>query len=408
MFITRCFYRGVRSLSAPPSINPVQSRHKREVGMVSNLKKTAVLSLCVVSLFLFSRSAYACHVNDSAFDPRYRCNTGGCNLNEELNDYARILADADSSDLNCVQQAGTKLTDKLNDTPTTVWNQWLEGALVGLAFAAADQIAAKGYDTMALDAALDRVHGAFTTIGRDPTCATNSLNQCQDDFFVGAPGFAWEAAWYRRKGDPFSDVWLLQLKSIGALQDGFSHICIRRLPAYEWESYCNGSVNDLENPNVTAATASFNHGVRMQSYGYGLMTSAVNAVLGLEKSQWPYQVFDADKQKIARALAKEMQLHTSNSEFTSDCEKSLFPDANGNFVYGYCGGPDNYSAHMYELKEAYDTYFGGMPMGGFQGDTSSFDIDKFDLQPWEGGFFSWGRYIYYYTMSYDWVVNPRP
>src|SRR5687768_15586376 len=128
----RCFYRGVCSFLRRPRSIRRSPAIKGEVGMVTNLKKTAVLSLCVVSLFLFSRSAYACHVNDSAFDPRYRCNTSGCNVNEELNDYARILADADSSDLNCVQQAGTKLTDKLNDTPTTIWNQWLQGALVGV------------------------------------------------------------------------------------------------------------------------------------------------------------------------------------------------------------------------------------------------------------------------------------
>ena len=376
--------------------------------MVPRLKKTAVLSLCVVSIFLFSRNTYACHVNDSAFEPRYRCNTSGCNVNLELNDYARIFADADSSDLNCVQQAGTKLTDKLNDTPTDIWNQWLEGSLVGVAFASADQIAAKGYDTQALDAALDRVHGAFTSIGTDPGCAPNSLNQGQDDYLVGAPGFAWEAAWYRRKGDPFSDVWLLQLKAIGGLNDGFSTICIRRSPANSWEPYCNGSASDLENPNVSAGTASFNHGQRMLSYGYGLMTSAVNAALGLQKSQWPYQIFDADKQKIARALAKEMQEFTQNNEFTWDCETSLYPDANGNYGFNYCGGPDYYSAHMYELKEAYDTYFGGMPAGGFQGDTSSFDINQFQLQPGDNGFFSWNRYIYYYTMSYDWLVTPRP
>jgi hypothetical protein len=133
------------------------------------------------------------------------------------------------------------------------------------------------------------------------------------------------------------------------------------------------------------------------------MTSATNAAQGLEASDYPYTIFTSDQQKIARALAQEMQAHVSNNEFTSDCEKTLYPDQYGNFVYAYCGGPDNYSAKMYEQKEAYDRYFGGMPAGAYQGDTSSFDISKFHLLSTDNDFFSWNRYMYYYVESYEWV-----
>jgi len=370
--------------------------------MGSYLRKVAVLSLCIVSLAVFTPKAFACHVEDSAFTDAFRNDA-----NQDLNDYARILADADSNDRRCAELADYALYNKLNNTPTTVWNNWLQGALVSVVFAAANRIGANGFATQDLDNALKRVHDNFTTIGRDPGCGKETTNQCVDDFLVGAPGFAWEAAYYHRRGDPYGDVATLQQAAINGLADGFNEVCIQKSPSSPGDTYCNGTAFHLENPNYVAATQSFNHGQRMPSYGYGLMTSVTNTALGLQASDYTGTLITSDQQKIARALAKEMQLYTNNNEFTYDCETSLYPDANGNFGFAYCGGPDNYSAKMYEQKEAYDTFYGGMPAGGFQGDTNSFDISQFHLQPWESGFFSWNRYMYYYTQSYDWVVNTR-
>lgn len=385
-------------------------RHYERLAM--SLKKTAVLSIYVLSLTLLPAArAFACHVNDPAFEPRYRCNVqSGCNINEELNDYARILADADSNDRNCAEAADYALTNKLNDTPNTVWNQWLEGALVSYIYMAANRIGANGFATQDLDNALASVHSGFTQIGRELdgngniACTKESGDQCVDDFLVGAPGFAWEAAYYHRRGDPYGDVATLQQKAKDGLDAGFNEVCIAKDPHLSGETYCNGSAFYLENPSYTAGTQSFNHGQRMPSYGYGLMTSAVNAALGLQASDYTQTIFSSDEQKIARGLAKEMQLFTSNNEFTNQCEPWGPPDPNGNVPLLYCGGPDNYSAHMYELKEAYDTYFGGMPAGGFQGDLSSFSSSSFPgLGPSGSGFFSYGRYMYYYTQSYEWV-----
>jgi len=368
--------------------------------MISVFRKASVLSLCIVSFFLFAPGkAFACHVEDSAFTDTYRNN-----LNEDLNDYARILADADSNDRRCAELADYALYNKLNATPTTVWNQWLEGGVASVAFAAANRIGANGFATQDLDLALKRIHDNWTVLGRDAGCTKESVNQCVDDFAVAAPGYAWMAAYYSRRGDPYSDVGTLQQNAINAIGDAFNEVCIQKFEGSG--SYCNGTAADLENP-VAARTNSFNHGQRMPSYGYGLMTSMTNAALGLQASGYSSAIFTADQQKIARGLAKEMQIYTENNEFVYDCETSLFPDANGNFGFAYCGGPDNYSAKMYEQKEAYDAYFGGMPTGTFQGDTNSFDATKFDLESWEGGFFSWGRYIYYYTQSYEWVTSTR-
>jgi len=368
-----------------------------------SLKKTALLSLCVVSMFLIpARGAYACRVNDSAFS-----NTWRNDLNLDLNDYARILVDADSNDPTCESAAASALASKVSSTPGYVWSQWLQGALVGLAYAAACRIDQNGYDTPSLDAALNAVHDTYWTIGRDFSCAKESTNQCVDDFLVGAPGYAWESAWYWRKGNPYTDLSWQQQQAINALGDGFNEVCIQKFTSNPGDPYCNGTASDLENP-INARTNSFNHGQRMPSYGYGLMTSVTNTVLGLNAGRYPFPSMTGEQTEIARGLAREMQLYVDpNGEFSSDCETSLRPDANGNFGFSYCGGPDNYSAHMYELKEAYNSMFGGMPAGGSQGDLSSFDASKFGLQPTDNGFFSWGRYIYYDTMSYDWVVNPR-
>jgi PKD repeat protein len=57
---------------------------------------------------------------------------------------------------------------------------------------------------------------------------------------------------------------------------------------------------------------------------------------------------------------------------------------------------------MYELKEFYDNWIGGMPAGAYQADTNSFNSGDFNT-----AFFSDGRYAAYYTQSYDWVVNTR-
>lgn len=331
--------------------------------MVSSIRKTAVLSLLLVAVALIPGKAFACKVEDSAFTDTFRNNP-----NEDLNDYSRILADAESTDRRCVELASTKLTNKVNATPTTVWNQWLQGCLAGVAYAAANRIGANGFATQDLDLALERIHDNFTTIGRDTGCSKVSLNQCVDDFMVGAPGFAWMAAYYYRRGDPYSDVSSLQQAAIDAIGDGFDEVCIRKNGGLPGDPFCNGSASDLE--PVNGGTWSFNHGQRMPSYGYGLMTSMSNAALGLEASGYTGTIFSTAQQTIARGLAREMQTYTNGTEFSYDCETSLQPDANGNWGFAYCGGPDNYSAKMYWLKDVYTTYFNGMPSGTYQGETA--------------------------------------
>jgi hypothetical protein len=106
-----------------------------------------------------------------------------------------------------------------------------------------------------------------------------------------------------------------------------------------------------------------------------------------------------------------MQAHVSNNQFTSDCIDTITKDAQGIWHTSgavFCGRlADQYQPGMYELKEFYDNYLGGMPAGSYQADTSSFNSSLFNLGANDSGFFSWGRYEVYFGQSYDWFVNPR-
>src|SRR3954451_21200699 len=118
--------------------------------MGSSIRKTAVLSLLAVCFALLpTTSALACHVEDSAFTTSFRNDA-----NLDLNDYSRILADADADDRHCAELAATALTTKLNNTRTSVWNEWLQGSLVAVIFSAANRIGANGFATQDLDNAL--------------------------------------------------------------------------------------------------------------------------------------------------------------------------------------------------------------------------------------------------------------
>jgi PKD repeat protein len=372
--------------------------------MSSLIKKTVVASLLILSFSIIAPgSAFACHVNDPAFSTSFR------GLNEDLNDYARILADADSNDRACAEAADYALTAKVSAIPLSTWGSWLYAGNAAIVFAAANRIGANGFATKDLDNALKAME-SYVAVGHEPpvngqpACSKESVNQCVDDYAVAAPGFAWLAAYKYRRGDPDGDVASLQQQAIGAINAAFSEVCIRKSDDV---SLCNGSIAELD--ALQAYTLSLNHGQQMPSYGFGLMTSLASAALGLQASNYSFS-FTADQQKIARGLAREMQAHVTNNAFNNDCV-SISRDGNNVFHLTSatlpCGGPDGYVPGMYELKEFYDGYFGGMPAASYQADLNSFNSGIYNLGPSDGGFFSWGRYTYYFGQSYDWVHTPR-
>lgn len=364
-----------------------------------SVRKLLVPSLLVmVCSILFPGRLLACYIQDS--DSAYQSD-----VNLSLNGYARILEDADSNDRTCVDLARATLTNKVNNTPVTVWKDWLQGANAAFAYAAALRIGANGFADVALDQALERIK-ANLEVGRELdsnnqiACAQVSGDQCMDDFAVASPGFAWLAAYESKRSRPTATY---QQTAIDAINSAFGVVCIQDPTKPLTPSPCNGAVADLEDSNGNAGTAytlSFNHGQQMPSYGFGLMTSIASAAIGLKASgSWFY--FPPDQQKIARALAREMQAHVSSGAYTNDCHATFDPAEVGT---RFCGGPgpDLYQASMYELKEFYDIWLGGMPAGSYQASLSSFNGGDFNTF-----FFSDGRYVAYYTQSYDWLVNPR-
>ena len=344
-----------------------------------------------------------CHVNDPEFHTTYR------GLNDDLNDYARILADADSNDRACAEAADYALTAKVSAIPLSAWSGWLYAGNAAIVFAAANRIGANGFATKDLDNALKAMESSVA-VGHEPpvngmpACSKESVNQCVDDYSVAAPGFAWLAAYKYRRGNPDGDVASLQQQAIGAINAAFNEVCIRKSDDV---SLCNGSIAELD--ALQAYTLSLNHGQQMPSYGFGLMTSLASATLGLQASGYSFSFTD-DQKKIARGLAREMQAHVTNDAFNNDCV-SISRDENNVFHLTSptlpCGGPDVYVPGLYELKEFYDGYFGGMPAASYQADLNSFTSGVYHLGPADGGFFSWGRYTYYYGQSYDWVHTSR-
>ena len=387
--------------------------------MTKFLRKALVAVAAVASCVVFvPQSAFACHVDEAAFKSIFRGD-----LNQDLNDYGRILADGDSNDRNCAEAADYALTNKVTNTPSSTWGEWLQAGNAALVFAAANRIGANGFATQQLDTAVRSILPTLA-VGHNTSlpCAKESFNQCVDDYSVAAPGFAWAAAYRYRRGDSPTDVTSLVNQAKGAIQAAFNEVCIR---AGDATTFCNGTTAQLN--AGTAYTLSLEHGQQMPSYGFGLMTSVVSAARAMEAAQgdpnYVYQ-FPDDQKIIAQGLAREMLAHvdaTANT-FKSDCINSMYQDINGVWHTSgavNCAGPDQYDPKLYELKEAYTRYFGGMPnTSAYQADTNSFSTSVYHLQPNDGDAvlcnnvepcvrYSWGRYEYYYGQSYDWINTPR-
>jgi len=361
--------------------------------------KTAVAASVMLLCALTSPSAFACHVDDPAFSSSFRDD-----LNLDLNDYARILAD--SEDPNCALNADYALTAKVNNTNSTrpaVWGEWLQGASVGYIFAAANRIGANGYATKDLDNAVRAILPYFSFPTNNPTgCAKESANTCVDDYAVEAPGFAWIAAYKYRRGDDSTSTQSYRDQANSMIDNAFNEVCIRKSDA---TTLCNGSIAELA--SGTAYTLSMNHGQQMPSYGFGLMTSIAAAELGLQASGSGH-TYTSNQQTIAQGLLTEMKNAVDTSgNFNSSCV-TISQDGSGvwHLTSGSgCGGPDGYAPNMYALHTFYANYLGGYPSGGYQ--SNSPNSGYFGLGAYDNGFFSYGRYETYVTMASDWFTSPR-
>lgn len=346
----------------------------------------------------------ACKTSDAVFSRTFRDN-----VNLDLNDYGRILADSENP--SCAEAAAYALYDKVKSTMDAAPNkfkEWLQGANVALIFSAANRLGANGWATKDLDTQLRRVEAGFAA-GRDLGCTRESGNQCLDDYSIAASGYAWVAAYKHRRGDSSTSVEGFRAKTRAYIDSTFIAACIHKSEGAP--SLCNGTVAELS--AGTAKTLSLNHGQQMPSYGFGLMTSIATAVLGLEASGTSY-AFGTTNRTIARGLFEEAQRAVDASvwpyQFRSNCVNP-FRDAYGNWWLGpatyFCGGPDNYQPQMYRLDEFYRQYLGGIPgpVGAYRSDW--INDAHFQLGPNDNTFFGVGRHQTYGNLGYSWVASRR-
>jgi len=333
-------------------------------------------------------------------------------INQELNDYGRVLADADDgSNLACVDSAASALRDKLKATldrdPNHFGKSFLSGALVALIYASADRIGANGGMTLALDTALQRVSASYSypaDADAQDSCALQSTDNCMDGHSVAASGFAWMAAYRYRRGLP--GVSTAQADAVAQIDATFSSACI--FSGYGRATLCNGTADSLT--AGTATTLSLNIGQQYPAYGFGLMTSVAAAVLGLRASGTSYG-FSPSQKAIAKALFAEAQrtidATAAPDTFYRTCPKPV--QVNGLWqasgVTVDCSGVGgNYRPQMYAQNAFYRAMGVDIPSaGGYLSD--SFYAGHFNDS--RNDFFSWGRYETYGGLGYSWWVSPR-
>jgi len=128
------------------------------------MQKVNRILICVfmMSLFYSTGALAQCKVDEPGFHPTFQSDP-----NVDLDDYGRIFVDAD--DPNCAQHAHDALYTKIYDSlhnyqgilPHPVYQQWLDGYKVSLAFAAAERIGRNGWASQALDDQLTGIEGTF-------------------------------------------------------------------------------------------------------------------------------------------------------------------------------------------------------------------------------------------------------
>lgn len=356
--------------------------------------RSLTIALLFCCSFFATNNVLACHVDEPGFDANFRGNVN--DQNAEINDYARILADAE--DPGCALSADYALTQKISTTPGAFYAKWLSGANVGYIFAAANRIGANGYATMELDDKLQDVIDNWAFVGDPTNCTKESVNQCVDDYAVSAAGPAWIAAYLYRRGDSRAQQYRNEANSL--IDQAFNEVCI-------WNgqdsTLCDGTIQQLH--DGAASTLSLNNGQRMPPYGFGLMTSIAMAQLGLQASDAGH-TFSSSQVEIAQGLLREMKNSVdAYGNFNNSCETLSFQNGVWVLTPGQnCGGPGQYKPGMYVLHRFYDQQLGGYPAGGYQSDAPN--MSNFDISPTSNSWFSWGRYYGYVVMPDEWYQWP--
>lgn len=397
------------------------------------MKSFLSLAAAVVLSLVVAQNASACWTFQAAFNPTFKNDA-----NADLNDYGRIHQDAD--DANCGQAAMYSLTDKVNnhlDANSTTFQQWLDGFHVALIYGSAMRIGAQGWASQDLDNQLYELSNRFQHNTNEPSgsCGNNEWNTCMDDLTGTASGYAWMAAYMKRRPNRWTQA---EVDAKIALAEQYLHkalkpidpavtaeqkngICLRDKPAISpTNTYtaplCNGTIAELN--NGTAETFTLNGQKMMLHYGFGLVTSVASAKMGLELAGSSF-AFTNDEKTIMKALMTEVSNHfdagTRNFSFT--CVKKDL-NAQNQWLGTYTQNVDcgwGYQPDMYALKAFYDTKLGGIPAGSYTSDNFNANLFELaDTYTTVGGvnrdtkFFSYGRFETYGIQAFAWYVSNPP
>lgn len=395
-----------------PPLSPIHER-----GHIKSVVYTLVAAL--VGTTMFAANANACVTYASSFSTTWRNDA-----NADLNDYSRIFIDAD--DPNCSLAAmyflAEKVRNELNGSipsqPTKkTFQRWLDGYKVAVIFAAAHRLGANGWAGRELDDQLALLETRFAHFVPTPTdlhptgdCGGDAVNTCMDDLAGTASGYAWIAAYQRRRPHRVPDLGYAKrvlaeqylrdaLTPVQHATDRAHGICLRRTPTQGYGfPLCNTTDATLLG-NGMAETLSVNNGQQYLAYGFGLMTSIGIAKMGLEEAGSTF-TFSANEKAIAKALFEEAQRHINGSAFTNDCYSR---NASGQLVKDKSCGVV-YQPNMYRLKPLYDKYFNGVPAAGSY-TSNFFDVSLFNLGNATPAteFFSFNRYVTYGILANTWV-----
>ncbi len=389
------------------------------------MRFSVIALFAAIALLLAANATAQCASNYPDLTT-YRHDTDG-----DFNDYGRIHVD--SEDPNCAQTAMYQLTSKLAAelADPAGFTNWLDGYMVGMIFGAAMRLGANGWANKDLDAQLCEVANRFVHFTGTPpsgACGGDNLNTCMDDFAGSAAGYAWIAAYERRRvpqpGQPtrcqyfptqtevdaklnLANQYLDQaLGNVTSSSDTSHGACIRRLPlAGSQTPLCTGTIADLDpNSPTPAQTLSVNGQTQMIHYGFGIMTTVAFAKLGIQEAGGS-ATFSPDQISVARALMEEAQRHIDvdmwgNGSYRWDC---LQPDGGGNLVGGSdCGR--GYAPDMLNLQPAYNRYFNGTTNAG------PYQSNHFNSGLFFAGnpHFDYGRYVAYNIEGNTWIANEPP
>lgn len=335
------------------------------------------------------------------------------NTDTQLNDFGRILVDADNP--SCAKNAAATLRDKLANTRAAnsgYFQTWLAGNIVAMVLAAADRIGTYGYMTPELDTQLQWVATSYRHEPEPHGCGKTQTDLCTDTYSAAAAGYAWVTAYWFRHNDPRSGD--TRIKALDWMDSTFASVCIRRVATVSGP-LCDGTASEI--PTGVSRTLSLNEGQQWPAYGFGLMTSVAAAVLGYEGSLlWGTFNFDTAKKNIARGLFEETQrlvdIAPAPDVFRHRCVRPsgsgsawTLPDSTADCAG--LPGPIKYQPQMYALYRFYRDRMGYTPPSGVYASSAIDTATNYSLGD-PTSFFGYGRYAFYGELGHGWWGPRRP